>query len=297
MPIPRTCLAAEPLCPDSAAADRHAAARRRPARLGGGDRRRFHRLVDSVASGRAGHGCRGAGGARAGLGRIGTQWRAGQSRAEARPRPGRGGFRRRSRPPHGGDVWQRAELGVRPGRAPPDHLRGARNPARCAPPTTNRAPRRPQHADMAPGATCRSSCWTAGCAPVTGTTGTSRAAGPTRRAGQSAGLCARPGAGGEPGRRCDPRPHAGAELSRDGSWQVETPTGTVRAEKLVLATNGYTDDLWPGLRRSIVPVFSGIVATEPIPEDVARTIMPMRSVAVRNRQGHRLLPARRTTAC
>ena len=41
--------------------------------------------------------------------------------------------------------------------------------------------------------------------------------------------------------------------------------GTVRADKLVLATNGYTDDVWPGLRRSIVPVYSAIVASEPLP--------------------------------
>ena len=50
--------------------------------------------------------------------------------------------------------------------------------------------------------------------------------------------------------------------------------GTVRADKLVLATNGYTDDVWPGLRRSIVPVFSAIVASEPLP----RRAMPTRSV-------------------
>ena len=30
-----------------------------------------------------------------------------------------------------------------------------------------------------------------------------------------------------------------------GEWHVATPTGTVRAEHVVLATNGYTDDLWP----------------------------------------------------
>jgi glycine/D-amino acid oxidase-like deaminating enzyme len=57
------------------------------------------------------------------------------------------------------------------------------------------------------------------------------------------------------------------------AWHVRTPTGTVLADKLILATNGYTDDLWPGLRRSIVPVFSGIVASEPLPE----VIMPSRS--------------------
>ena len=47
----------------------------------------------------------------------------------------------------------------------------------------------------------------------------------------------------------------------------------MRAEKLILATNGYTDGLWPGLRRSIVPVFSAIVASEPMPG----ATMPTRS--------------------
>ncbi len=63
-----------------------------------------------------------------------------------------------------------------------------------------------------------------------------------------------------------------------GLWAVTTPGGTVRADKLVLATNGYSDDLWSGLRRSIVPVFSAIVASEPLPEALAREIMPTRSV-------------------
>ncbi|MEA2767339.1 MAG: hypothetical protein QOD93_301, partial [Acetobacteraceae bacterium] len=44
-----------------------------------------------------------------------------------------------------------------------------------------------------------------------------------------------------------------------------------------LATNGYTDNLWPGLRRSIVPVFSAIAATEPLPEALVQSIMPSRS--------------------
>ncbi len=64
---------------------------------------------------------------------------------------------------------------------------------------------------------------------------------------------------------------------RNGGWAVKTPTGTLQAEKLVLATNGYTDGLWHGLRRTLVPVYSGIVATEPLPEDVARSVMPMGS--------------------
>lgn len=68
------------------------------------------------------------------------------------------------------------------------------------------------------------------------------------------------------------------EVSRQGTrWRLATPTGAVSAEKLVLATNGYTDDLWPKLRRTIVPVYSGIVATEPIPDGIARGIFPARS--------------------
>ncbi len=67
-------------------------------------------------------------------------------------------------------------------------------------------------------------------------------------------------------------------VSRQGTrWSVATPTGTVSAERLVLATNGYTDDLWPKLRRTIVPAYSGIVATEPIPDEIARSVFPARS--------------------
>ncbi len=77
------------------------------------------------------------------------------------------------------------------------------------------------------------------------------------------------------------RVHGGTpatRIQREGAaWKVETPTGTVTAERLVIGTNGYTDDLWPKLRRSVVPVFSGIAASEPIPEAIAAEIMPHRA--------------------
>jgi glycine/D-amino acid oxidase-like deaminating enzyme len=60
---------------------------------------------------------------------------------------------------------------------------------------------------------------------------------------------------------------------RDG-WYARCATGSVAATQVLIATNGYTDDLWPGLRRSIVPVFSSIAATAPLPVEVARAIMP-----------------------
>ena len=68
-------------------------------------------------------------------------------------------------------------------------------------------------------------------------------------------------------------------LRRQGElWQVTTPSGTVTAPQVVLATNGYTDDLWPALRRSVVPVFGAIAATAPLPDSVARAVMPSRAV-------------------
>ncbi len=66
--------------------------------------------------------------------------------------------------------------------------------------------------------------------------------------------------------------------SAGSSWRLGTPRGTVTAQHVVLATNGYTDDLWPGLRRSIVPVWSAIAASAKLPEEVARNILPARQV-------------------
>ncbi len=75
--------------------------------------------------------------------------------------------------------------------------------------------------------------------------------------------------------------HGGTRVLRAGktgtNWRLQTPDGSVTAEKLVLATNGYTDNLWPGLRRSLVPLFSAIAATEPLPEAVVQSIMPSRA--------------------
>jgi glycine/D-amino acid oxidase-like deaminating enzyme len=68
-------------------------------------------------------------------------------------------------------------------------------------------------------------------------------------------------------------------LARDGGrWRIETPRAVVHADKVLLATNGFTDDLWPALRRSIVPVFSSIACTAPLSDAVAGSILPGRPV-------------------
>ncbi len=62
--------------------------------------------------------------------------------------------------------------------------------------------------------------------------------------------------------------------SHAGAWRVVTAGGTVNANSVILATNAYTDDLWPGLRRTVLPVQSYQVATSPLPEDVRRHVLP-----------------------
>jgi glycine/D-amino acid oxidase-like deaminating enzyme len=53
--------------------------------------------------------------------------------------------------------------------------------------------------------------------------------------------------------------------------KVQTVHGTIRAPMAVIATEGYTSQL-PGRARQIVPLYSLMVATEPLPEDVWRHI-------------------------
>jgi glycine/D-amino acid oxidase-like deaminating enzyme len=62
-----------------------------------------------------------------------------------------------------------------------------------------------------------------------------------------------------------------------GRWRLTTDKGIIIAERVILGTNGYSDDLWPGLRKTVVPVLSSIAATEPLPAEVAATILPGRA--------------------
>ena len=64
-------------------------------------------------------------------------------------------------------------------------------------------------------------------------------------------------------------------LSRtQGRWQAETESGAaVTAEQIVLATDSYSDSLWDGLARTLVPIIAQQVATEPLGENVGRTIL------------------------
>lgn len=66
------------------------------------------------------------------------------------------------------------------------------------------------------------------------------------------------------------------DLRRVGpQWQLTTAQGnTVSADSVVLATNGYTDNLWPGLRQTVLAANSFIIATRPLPPELRKTILP-----------------------
>src|SRR6516162_2734686 len=59
-----------------------------------------------------------------------------------------------------------------------------------------------------------------------------------------------------------------------GGWRVKTARGPIAAGDVVIATNGYTGSLTPALRRRVVPIASHIIATEELPSDLARSLIP-----------------------
>lgn len=88
--------------------------------------------------------------------------------------------------------------------------------------------------------------------------------------------------------------HLGAQLHelspvmsiarRRASWQLQGPCGSVVADQVIIGTNGYTDALWPGLARSIVPLYSMQVATPVLPETIRGNILPGSQTAADTRR-------------
>ena len=55
----------------------------------------------------------------------------------------------------------------------------------------------------------------------------------------------------------------GPDKTRRGRWLLETPCGTLSAETVVLATNGYTAHLYPPLQGVVVPLRGHLTAQRP----------------------------------
>jgi glycine/D-amino acid oxidase-like deaminating enzyme len=59
-----------------------------------------------------------------------------------------------------------------------------------------------------------------------------------------------------------------------GKFRIKTEKGECRAEQVIVATNGYTGELSPNLRKRLVPISSQIIVTEELPEDLAKELIP-----------------------
>jgi glycine/D-amino acid oxidase-like deaminating enzyme len=77
-----------------------------------------------------------------------------------------------------------------------------------------------------------------------------------------------------------------ASLKRVGSgFEIRTAQGvTVKAGRVFLATGGYTGDLVPKLRQTVIRPNSFMVATEPLSDNIAKSILPAGHVSSDTRQ-------------
>ena len=66
-------------------------------------------------------------------------------------------------------------------------------------------------------------------------------------------------------------------------WRVVTPTGAVTADKVVCGTGAYTDGYWPGLDKTFTTMSVMILATQPISDNVRKTIAPENHTVVETR--------------
>ncbi len=65
------------------------------------------------------------------------------------------------------------------------------------------------------------------------------------------------------------------KIDRQGAgWRIRTSRGELEAGDIVVATNGYTGDATPALKRRVIPLASHIIATQELPADLARSLIP-----------------------
>lgn len=82
--------------------------------------------------------------------------------------------------------------------------------------------------------------------------------------------------------------HAKVEaLTRSGArFEVDTPKGRIRADKVILATNGYTTRPFGWHVKRVFPLPSYMIATENLPPDMLADLAPGRRMMVETRARH-----------
>jgi len=59
-----------------------------------------------------------------------------------------------------------------------------------------------------------------------------------------------------------------------GSFRVETTRGSLKAKEVFLASGAYTTESTPALRKKVIPIGSYIIATEVLPDALAKEVSP-----------------------
>lgn len=72
------------------------------------------------------------------------------------------------------------------------------------------------------------------------------------------------------------------EVEGRGPFVLHTPSGRVRAETVLVAANAFAGQLDPFLARRIRPIEASVMATAPLPEDLAARVLPGRETAFDN---------------
>ncbi len=57
-------------------------------------------------------------------------------------------------------------------------------------------------------------------------------------------------------------------------WQLKTAIGSVTAPRVLLFTNAYSKNLWPGIYKSVVPVRAHQLISKPLSDNVRKSILP-----------------------
>lgn len=65
---------------------------------------------------------------------------------------------------------------------------------------------------------------------------------------------------------------------------ITTERGRSQANEVILATNGYSDNLFPWTRRRIIPIGSYMIATEALPHDTIRRLIPNNRIVTDSRR-------------
>ena len=74
-------------------------------------------------------------------------------------------------------------------------------------------------------------------------------------------------------------------ITRDGAgFSVRVGGETVAARKVLIATNGYSGALSPWVQRRVIPIGSYMLATDPLPADVAAKLIPQGRMVVDRRR-------------